>query len=113
MRKKVEADMLLQIMEQEGEVEQMRQSMVSPSDAMTAGLRRNTDFDTDALEALGQNDINEFLEDNQMPDLENQSQYSKRFSGASQMRSEYGQSVQPYDDQGHQSQMDIPMTDDE
>ena len=38
--------------------------MVSPSDAMTAGMRRNTDFDADVLEALGQNDINEFLEDN-------------------------------------------------
>ena len=71
MRKKVEADMLLQIMEQEGEVEQMRQSMVSPSDGMTAGIKRNTDFDADVLEALGQNDINEFLEDNQMPDMEN------------------------------------------
>ena len=71
MRKKVEADMLLQIMEQEGEVEQMRQSMVSPSDGMTAGMKRNTDFDADVLEALGQNDINEFLEDNQMPEMEN------------------------------------------
>ena len=68
----------------------MRQSMVSPQDAMTAGIRRNTDFDADVLEELGQNDINEFLEDNQMPEMENQSQYSKIFSGASQMRSEYG-----------------------
>ena len=47
MRKKVEADMLLQIMEQEGEVEQMRQSMVSPSDGMTAGMKRNTEMETE------------------------------------------------------------------
>ena len=45
--------------------------MVSPSDGMIAGMRRNTDFDADVLEELGQNDINEFLEDNQMPEMEN------------------------------------------
>ena len=45
MRKKVEADMMLQIMEQEGNVEQMRQSLISSADGMNAGMRRNTEFD--------------------------------------------------------------------
>ena len=77
MRRKVEADMMLQIMEQEGDVGGLRQSMISNGDGLASSMRRITEVDTEYL-ALGQNDLNEFLEGEQMADMEMdmQSQFS-------------------------------------